>query len=232
MIYCLDCGNIYGEPQYFNGSIWLNINGNRASANYVNLPSIVVGSQIWNTSNLDVVTYSNGDPIPQVTNSTVWASLTTGAWCWYNNDSTTYEATYGRMYNWYAVNDPRGLAPYGWHVPTDAEWNKMTKYLDATVDTTCICGTGTSIGSQLKYTSGWNVSGNGTNSSGYAGLPGGYRGLNGVFGSVGYGGYWWTSTDFGATVGAWYRTLSNGTSKVYRNDANRLMGFSVRVLRN
>lgn len=69
-------------------------------------------------NNLDLRNYRNGDPIPQEADLTVWSNLTTGAWCWYNNDSATYAATYGKLYNWYAVNDPRGLAPVGWHIPT------------------------------------------------------------------------------------------------------------------
>jgi uncharacterized protein (TIGR02145 family) len=87
--------------------------------------------------NLNVSKYKNGDIIPQVTDGTQWANLTTGAWCWYNNDSATYAATYGKLYNWYAVNDPRGLAPEGWHVPSDGEWNILIKYLDPIADTFC-----------------------------------------------------------------------------------------------
>ncbi len=75
--------------------------------------------QYWITKNLDVTTYRNGDTIPKVTDDAEWAALTTGAYCYYDNDSATYAATYGKLYNWYAVNDSRGLAPEGWHIPTD-----------------------------------------------------------------------------------------------------------------
>jgi uncharacterized protein (TIGR02145 family) len=78
--------------------------------------------------NLDVVTYRNGDIIPQVTDPSLWSSLTTGAWCYYNNDANN-GGIYGKLYNWYAVNDPRGLAPEGWHVPTDEEWETLTNKL-------------------------------------------------------------------------------------------------------
>ena len=61
-----------------------------------------------------------------VTDGAACAALTTGAWCWYNNDSATYAATYGKLYNWFAVNDPKGLAPTGWHVPSDAEWSTLS----------------------------------------------------------------------------------------------------------
>ncbi|RYY08664.1 MAG: hypothetical protein EOO04_39670, partial [Chitinophagaceae bacterium] len=81
--------------------------------------------QVWTVKNLDVTTYRNGDPIPQVTDPNAWATARTGAWCYYDNDPSN-GAIYGKLYNWYAVNDARGLAPAGWHVPSDAEWNTLT----------------------------------------------------------------------------------------------------------
>ena len=86
-----------------------------------NITSVVIGNQVWTDKNLEVTTYRNGDPIPEVTDPSAWAGLTTGAWCYYNNDPAN-GAIYGKLYNWYAVNDSRGLAPSGWHVPSDAEW--------------------------------------------------------------------------------------------------------------
>jgi uncharacterized protein (TIGR02145 family) len=88
----------------------------------LNIQAVSIGNQVWMLKNLDVTRYRNGDVIPQVTDITEWNSLTTGAWRWYNNDSVTYASTYGRLYNWYAVADPRGLAPEGWHVPTRVEF--------------------------------------------------------------------------------------------------------------
>jgi uncharacterized protein (TIGR02145 family) len=159
-------GTAYGTQQTFT----------TASA-VANLPRVTIGTQVWTTQNLSVARYRNGDIIPQVTDQTQWAALTTGAWCWYNNDSATYAATYGRLYNWYAVNDARGLAPQGFHIPTDAEWNKLVKYLDAGADTTCAnCNQSTIAGGSMKRTTGWNAPNIGaSNSSGFAGLPGGYR---------------------------------------------------------
>jgi hypothetical protein len=84
--------------------------------------------QDWMVKNLDVTTYRNGDPIPQVINPSAWVKLTTGAWCYYNNDLAN-SSIYGKLYNWYAVNDPRGIAPVGWHVPSYAEWTKLTDCL-------------------------------------------------------------------------------------------------------
>ena len=89
---------------------------------------VKIGTQVWMSTNLDVTYYRNGDKIPQVKDSVKWARLTTGAWCWYNNDSAT-GAVYGKLYNWYAVNDPRGLAPIGWHIPSDTEWDTLSARL-------------------------------------------------------------------------------------------------------
>ncbi len=164
LIWCTDCDSS-GQVQVFNGNRWSNMCDGNAAAPIVvavNLPSVTIGTQIWSTKNLDVARYRNGDPIPQVTNPTQWASTRTGAWCWYNNDSATYASTYGRLYNWYALNDPRGLAPQGWHVPTDEEWTILTDYLG-----------GLSLsGGKMKSTTGWNAPNTGaTNSSGFTGLP-------------------------------------------------------------
>ena len=87
--------------------------------------AVRIGTQVWKIKNLNVSNYRNGDLIPQVKNPAKWATLTTGAWCWYNNDSAN-GAVYGKLYNWYAVTDPRGLAPEGWHVPSDADWDTLS----------------------------------------------------------------------------------------------------------
>jgi uncharacterized protein (TIGR02145 family) len=197
----------------------------------VNLSSVAIGSQIWSTKNLDVACYRNGDIIPQVTSSVVWQNLTTGAWCWYNNDSATYAATYGKLYNWYALNDSRGLAPQGWHVPTNSEWDRMTKHLDATVDTTTVGLLGTTVAIQLKNTTGWDAGGNGTNSSGFTALPGGCRYFDGPFSDVGLYGYWWSASESDDSL-AWYRYLYYFTGGIFRNFNKKNYGFSVRVVKD
>jgi uncharacterized protein (TIGR02145 family) len=233
LIWCTDCDSS-GQVQVFNGTRWCNMIGGNAAAPIVvadNLPSVAIGTQIWSTKNLDVARYRNGDPIPQVTDPTQWANLTTGAWCWYNNDSATYGATYGRLYNWYAVNDPRGLAPQGWHVPSNREWDIMTKFLDPTVDTTFLGFTGTDVGTKMKNTSGWEGGGNGSNSSGFSGLPGGDRYVDGAFYGVGIGGIWWSDDEFDTTL-AWDRTLYGLNAIVYRYYFGKTNGVSVRVVRD
>jgi uncharacterized protein (TIGR02145 family) len=182
MIYCTDCGNNEtGEMNYYNGKVWASMNMANTNSNITSLPNTSIGTQVWNSKNLDVVRYRNGDPIPQVTDSAQWRNLTTGAWCWYKNDSATYAAKYGRLYNWYAVNDPRGIAPQGWHVPTKSEFNTLIKQLDAGADTTSTNSFSNTAGLALKNTTGWTnfpdsvcpTCVNGDNSSGFSAMPGG-----------------------------------------------------------
>ena len=179
---------------------------------------IKIGDQTWTTKNLDVDTYRNGDAIPQVQDEKEWVNLTTGAWCYYENE-TANGTSYGKLYNWYAVNDPRGLTPKGFHIPSDAEWTILTDNL------------GDEDGTKMKSTSDWDDDGNGTNTSGFAGLPGGCLNDNGDFYDVGANGYWWSSSEY-STSDAWYRGLSANDGSVDRNYDDKLYGFSVRCLRD
>ena len=179
---------------------------------------VTIGTQVWTAKNLDVTKYRNGDAIPQVQDKNAWAKLKTGAWCYYENN-TANGTTYGKLYNWFAVNDTRGLAPKGYHIPTDAEWTILTDNL------------GEEAGTKMKSTSGWYNNGNGTNTSGFAGLPGGYRYDNGGFNDDGAIGYWWSSSE-NSPDGAWYRNLNNVNGKVGRGDDDEQSGFSVRCLRD
>jgi uncharacterized protein (TIGR02145 family) len=162
-------------------NVTVDITPNNAPINIIASISdtVTIGSQVWTTKNLDVSTYQNGDPIPRVTNFTNWNNLTTGAYTYYNNDSASYAATYGKIYNWYAVTDPRGLAPAGYHVPSQAEYQ------------TLITAVGPNSNPKLKSTTGWQ-NGNGTNSSGWNGLAGGGVDVNGGY-SMGTWGLWWTT---------------------------------------
>ena len=211
---------------------------NAASVTDINgnvYPSVNIGAQTWMQKNLNVSKYKNGDIIPQVTNATQWAGLTTGAWCWYNNDSATYAATYGKLYNWYAVNDPRGLAPEGWHVPSDGEWNKLVKFIDNNSDTICgFCTQSTIAGGLLKEngTSHWASPNLGaTNSSNFWGLPAGLHSDNGGFYFIGINAVWWTSTEYDMTY-AKNRVLFNSVAEVHRENGLKSAGLSIRALRN
>ena len=167
---------------------------------------IKIGTQTWTSKNLDVESYRNGDEIPQVKDKEEWANLTTGAWCYYKN-KTAKGTTYGKLYNWFAVNDPRGLAPKGYHIPSDAEWTILTDNLGGEEE----------AGTKMKSTSDWDEDGNGTNTSGFAGLPGGFRSNNGDFDIVGWRGYWWSSSEYDTDL-AWSRDLCGGTGDLGRGN--------------
>lgn len=205
--------------------------GNEVSFTTNPFPTVTIGTQIWSTMNLDVVTYRNGDTIPHRYGQS-WLSLlgsSIGAWCWYNDDSATYAATYGRLYNWAAVNDPRGLAPQGWHIPTDAEWTVLTNYLGGEIV----------AGKALKETgtSHWNNPNSGaTNSSNFTGLPGGLLDLAGAsyICEAGDCGYWWSSSE--SILNPYWlavcRGLKSGNDQVYREELDKNSGMSVRCVKN
>ncbi len=200
--------------------------------------TVLIGDQCWFAENLRSENYDNGDAIPAGLSDSEWTSTTSttsGATAVYgedagcNSNSPDINACdpaqslneYGRLYNWYAVDDARGLCPSGWHVPTDGEWTVMTDVL----------GGESVAGGQMKTTYGWYQAGNGTNSSGFSGLPGGYRnGDDGNFGLAGNYGYWWSSSPFGSV--AWYRYLGSSLEDVYRYYSSRRFGFSVRCVRD
>lgn len=216
---------------YINGPIVRDIDGNI-------YPSIVTScGQTWVSKNLSVSRYKDGTVIPQVTDATTWANMTTGAWCYYKNNPST-EVTYGRLYNWYAVNDPRGIAPQGWHVPTDAEWNKLVKCIDPAADTLCQnCTQSSTAGGAMKEagTSHWSTPNTGaTNSSGFEGLPGGYRSNLGKFGNL-LSLAWWSASEYDNTLAwarSWARYLYYNSSDVYWGYDGKTNGFSVRVVRD
>ncbi len=171
-------------------------------ANLFTKEKVIIGNQIWMMKNLDVDKFRNGDPIPKAGYDIAWVEAFDNeqpAWCYYD-DNTKNEERYGKLYNWYAVNDPRGLAPEGWHVPSDAEWTQLTNYL----------GGHELADKKMKSTSGWrgirrNIYNlkfegyeyGGTNKSGFNALPGGER-LRPPFLGIGISSGWWSSTEFNA----------------------------------
>ncbi|MES2772932.1 MAG: fibrobacter succinogenes major paralogous domain-containing protein [Bacteroidota bacterium] len=209
---------------FFKAGVWTRLSDATTSAGNVTIPMTTICCQQWMAKNLDVSTYRNGDPIPLVTDMTAWGELTTGAYCYYNNDSATYAALYGKLYNGFAVRDPRGLAPEGWHVPTDFEWTNLEN---------CLGGT-TVAGGPLKemFTNPWTTPNTGaTNTTGFTGLPGGTRSSSGTFSSVGTNGYWWSSSASSGT-GAWYRSLSYNTAATGKGGVLYRNGYSVRCVRD
>jgi uncharacterized protein (TIGR02145 family) len=194
-----------------------------AEAGTLAIAEVTIGNQVWMAENLNVDKFRNGDPIPEAKTDEEWKRAGENqqpAWCYYDNDPNN-GTKYGKLYNWFAVNDPRGLAPNAFHIPSDADWTILNDYLG---------GEGVA-GTKMKSTSGWSQNGNGTNSSGFSGLPGGYRNYDGSFNGVGNTGFWWSSSE-DETDGAWDRYLDSSDGKVDRGGGSKETGVSVRCLRN
>ncbi len=185
--------------------------------------TIQVGNQLWIMENLKVTHYRNGDSIPEVTDNSTWAGLSTGAWCNNNNDAGN-GAIYGHLYNWYTVNDSRIIAPEGWHVPTDDDWQILVDYL----------GGSSVAGGKMKETgtTHWNSPNTGaTNESGFTALPGGWRyGSNGYFTYIGSSARFWSSSEFNSSS-AWRRILDYDYSGVERHYSDKKFGSSIRCVR-
>ena len=184
--------------------------------------TVKIGEQWWMLENLRVTHYRNGDAIPNVTDDAEWEGLSTGAYCDYDNDPANV-ATYGRLYNWYAVGDSRNIAPAGWHVPSDDEWQTLVDYL----------GGSSVAGGKMKEagTTHWNPPNTGaTNESGFSALPGGYRIHYGSF-DMGFYTYFWSSTEYSSSY-AWYRSLNYINSQVGRDYYDKRLGISVRCVRD
>ena len=182
--------------------------------------TVIIGTQEWMAENLNVGHYRNGDTIPQKQDILFWDNFTKGAWCYFD-DNQKNGKIYGKLYNWYTVNDPRGLAPEGWHIPTDEEWTKLTYYL----------GGEAKAGGKLKAITLWDsTSTETTNESGFSALPGGCRDNNGSFDKVGKGGCFWTSSGYGDDF-AWNRYLYFDYSGVSRGVYFKLDGWSCRCVK-
>jgi uncharacterized protein (TIGR02145 family) len=206
---------------------------------------VEIGGQCWFKENLQTRTYRDGTPIDYPgTNSTLWQIDTTGAYAWYDNDSTTYASTYGALYNWYAVDNSAGLCPSGWHVPSDAEWTVLESYLEANGYNYDGSLTGNKYAKAMADSVGWNSStatgvvGNidypsYRNKSGFSGLPGGIRyfGGGGLYDVIGRFGYWWSSAQ-SHTYNAWNRYLDYQYIAVNSADNDKGFGFSVRCLKD
>lgn len=226
-------GTGYGSAQSFTTSSASNtvtdIDGNVYQ-------TVTIGSQVWMAENLKVTHYRNGDPIPHVTDGSTWGGLTTGAYC--NNDNEEGNvAIYGRLYNWYSVDDSRNIAPAGWHVPTDEEWKQLEIYLGMSQTEADDFGSrGNDEGGKLKEagTTHWTYPNAGaTNESDFTALPGGYRSYDGNFSRMGSSAYFWSSTISGYTYPeAWRRSLQSVYSDINRSFGHKRWGLSVRCVRD
>ena len=186
------------------------------------LTEVRIGNQVWMTQNLNVDKFRNGDPIPQAKTDEEWKKAGENgqpAWCYYDN-SAKNGINYGKLYNGYAVFDPRGLAPDGYHIPSDDEWTELTDFL----------GGQELAGKKMKSKSGWGYDGNGTNESGFSALPGGYH--SDYFHRIGKDGMWWSSSLWDRD-NAYYRYLRNDIDFVGVGGLWTTLdrGMSVRCLR-
>ena len=192
--------------------------------------TIIIGEQEWIAENLKVTHYRNGDEIPTGYNNEEWSNLNTGAYAVYNdNENNAY--IYGNLYNWFAVDDYRGVCPEGWNVPTDDEYTALSNYLGGT---SVAGGKMKAIGTIEGGDGLWYYHSNSgeTNESGFTGLPGGYRDYgNGNYSYMGYSGYFWSSIE-SSNYDAWYRKLYYDTSGLGRYHDRKENGFSVRCIRD
>ncbi|MFN5460427.1 MAG: fibrobacter succinogenes major paralogous domain-containing protein [Bacteroidota bacterium] len=222
-------------------------------------PSVKLGSQEWMISNLSIVTFRNGDTIPLAKTAEEWEKAGENgqpAWCYYDNNTLNGEK-FGKLYNWYAVNDSRGLAPIGWHIANDKEWKQLSDYI----------GGEKLAGKKLKSSAGWNTykgkgtckncekwgaeykagnscnvckdkrqtsgifPGDGTDEFGFRSLAAGYRFGDGYFSKIGEFAGWWTATD-AATHYTWSRTLVSKSAQLYRTFYDKEDGLSVRCIKD
>jgi Bacterial surface proteins containing Ig-like domains len=206
--------------------------------------TVKIGNQVWTVENLRTTKYNDGSTIPLVNDSGEWENLTTPAYCYYNNTTSADNiAKFGALYNWYVVNTGK-LAPMGWHVPTDSEWEVMQNYLvtngynyDGSTDTTK-----NKIAKALAATTDWYTNSTTTgaignnlamnNYSGFSALPGGFRYFDGSFSNFGSYGFWWSATVYRDSY-AWYRYLLYGSNYLLRSYIFGMKcGFSVRLIRD
>jgi uncharacterized protein (TIGR02145 family) len=190
--------------------------------------TVQIGGQCWMQDNLATETYGDGSAIPTGLSNGAWSSTTSGAFAVHANNPAN-KGTYGLLYNWYAVADPRSICPAGWHVPTDGEWTELTDHLGGAglaggpMKATGTLGAGTGL---------WNAPNTGaTNTSGFSGLPGGYRTFGGYNDLLGNYGYWWSATE-SSTNDALLRLLDTDDALVGRFGFYKEYGLSVRCVRD
>jgi uncharacterized protein (TIGR02145 family) len=204
-------------------SYYKNDSPNRKEIIKESMPSIKIGNQVWMSENLRVTKFRSGAEIKEANTKDDWDEAIKNkqpAWCYYANDASKGN-TYGLLYNWYAVYDPRGLAPAGWHIPDATEWQILIDSLGGTEH----------AGVKLKSNNHWIDGGIGNNESGFNGLPGGYRGENSSFSSIGISGIWWSSSSTGPdNAASFFIYYSN--SFIFKDQKSKAFGFSVRCVQN
>ncbi len=179
--------------------------------------TVIIGKQEWMADNLKVTKYRNGQPIPFISDSTVWSQWNSGAYLYYKHD-----VKHGVLYNWMVINDVRKVCPTGWHVPTNADWDTLAKYL----------GGNEVAGGKMKAKMHWEIPNtDATNSSGFFALPKGSYGINGSFNGVGRNAYWWTSNENGE-LSAWGREVGYNDAQLFVGHADKRDALSIRCVRD
>ena len=214
------CESVEVENPFLNSALTYgsvtDIDGNKYA-------TIQIGTQTWMAQNLNVSRYNDGTLIPNVTDTATWLSLTTGAYCYYENLPSN-GAVFGKLYNWFTVNGARNVCPVGWHVPSDTEWMVLIDYLGGK---SVAGGKMKSTGTQLWASPNQSA----TNESGFSGLPGGSRGDNGSFYSIGGIGFWWSSSEVD-TYSAWRRRLNYDSGLVLWGNYDKQNGYSCRCIKD
>lgn len=207
-------GTAYGNELSFLSLQIKDIDGNVYS-------TVTIGTQVWMVENLKTTKFNDNSPIPNIMEGDAWTNLTSPGYCWYNNDALNYKASYGALYNWYAVNTDK-LCPAGWHVPSSTEWTTLIVTL----------GGESVAGGKLKETgiTHWESPNNGaSNLSGFTALPGGIR--PGFFDWISSHGLWWSTTDWDVSS-AWHLIINYDSPYSYMPYINKFEGLSVRCVKD
>jgi uncharacterized protein (TIGR02145 family) len=195
--------------------------------------TVQIGNQTWMAENLATTKYKDGNPIPKVTDSIAWFGLSSPGYCWYKNDSSTYNRPWGALYNWYTVSTDK-LCPAGWHVPSNAEWHTLVLFLDPAAQD-CYCTESSVAGNELKETGlvHWGNGNSATNSSGFTAVGTGFRNyFNKSFQGHTAVDYFWTSTPNTPYATVWHRFIQNNSSNVYEYLDQKYQGMSVRCIKD
>lgn len=184
---------------------------------------VIIGKQVWMTTNLNVNIFSNGDKIPQAKTAEEWVKAGENgqpAWCYYNNNQSN-GAKYGKLYNWFAITDPRGLAPIGWKIPSNSDFLILTNFI------------GQDFKSKMMLESAWSKDEKASNIYRFSGVPSGLRDNAGSFRNLGLGGYFWTST-FSHQNFSFAREIGKNAGNYASHEfgSNQFMGMSVRCVRD
>jgi len=196
---------------------------------------IKIGNQVWASNNLNVSVFSNGDNILEVKDAKEWIKICDDgipAWCFYENNFNN-ENNFGKLYNWPAVSDSRNLAPKGWRIPNDNDWQVLADFLQErkSISNNIISSLiSRDVAIKLKSESGW-LSNYGNNETGFNAVPAGGRFSFALFNALGTHANWWSSEGFDTEI-SWYRYLCDSNNDFYKNPAGKHYGLSIRCLKN